>query len=434
MRRRRFGRRNAPDAAARTTVVDEGAAAPQAVEEEEYVPPRRPPPPVLWPWLLLLLLLVAGGLAAAYFLTRDHDHKKSTTTAAAVTVPAVVGLKQDAAVRRLNAQGLVPRITTKPSNSPAGVVFAQQPGGGTQVARRSPVTITVSGAQVTKVPKVVGVPTAVAVRRLKANGLNASTTSVASAKPSGTVLTQNPAAGASVSKGSTVALKISKGRTTVPDVVGQQLGTARAALRAAGLVAAPFDVPSTQPKGTVVAQHPSANTKVARGSKVRVNVSTGSQSQTPSTTTSTTTTTTTPASKTVRVPSVVGLQQSAAQRRLHSAGLTSRVVYVASPKPAGQVIDQGPSAGTQVKRGSRVRIDVSLGSNPGPTTTVPDVVGQDQQTATTTLQNAGFSVQTITVPVTDPSQAGTVVDEQPGGGSKAPQGSQVTIYVGQTTG
>ncbi len=410
--------------------MDEPVPPPQAVEEEEYIPPHRPRPPELWPWLLLLLLLVVGGLLAAYFLTRDNGHKKSSTTAAAVTIPNVVGLKQGAAVQRLDQRGLVPQITTKPSKSPAGVVFAQQPGPGTQVARRSPVAISVSGAQVTSVPNVVGVPATVAVKRLKAKGLASSTTSVASSKPSGAVLAQNPAAGASVSKGSTVALKISKGQTTVPDVTGQQLGTARSVLRGAGLVATVFHVPSAQPAGTVVAQHPSANTKVARGSKVRVNVSTGSQTTTPATTT--TTTTTTPASSTVRVPNLVGLQQTAAQRRLNSAGLRSRVVYVASSKPAGQVVDQQPSGGTQVRRGSRVRIDVSLGSNPAPTASVPDVVGQDQQTATTTLQNAGFSVETITVPVTDPSQAGNVVDEQPGGGTKAPQGSQVTIYVGQT--
>jgi serine/threonine-protein kinase len=84
-----------------------------------------------------------------------------------------------------------------------------------------------------------------------------------------------------------------------------------------------------------------------------------------------------------------------------------------------------------VKKGSRVQISVSLGPN-ATTTQVPDVVGQDQQTATTTLQDAGFEVQVINVPATDPSQNGNVVDEQPGGGSRAPQGSTVTIYVAST--
>lgn len=134
----------------------------------------------------------------------------------------------------------------------------------------------------------------------------------------------------------------------------------------------------------------------------------------------------------MRVPKVVGLQQGPAQRRLSRAGLRSRVVYVASQAPGGQVVSQTPTAGSSVKRGSRVRIRVSLGPNQPTTTVVPNVIGNDQQSATTKLQNAGFTVQVIQVPVTDPSQVGTVVDEEPGGGSRAPTGSQVTIYVGQS--
>src|SRR5437868_11766338 len=93
---------------ARRTRVDEELAGPPVVEEEQYIPPRRPPLPEIWPWLLLLLLLVIGGLLAAYFLTRDNDHKN----ASGVTVPAVVGLKQSNAVRRLDERGLVPQLAT----------------------------------------------------------------------------------------------------------------------------------------------------------------------------------------------------------------------------------------------------------------------------------------------------------------------------------
>ncbi len=38
----------------------------------------------------------------------------------------------------------------------------------------------------------------------------------------------------------------------------------------------------------------------------------------------------------------------------------------------------------------------------------------------------------IMVPPQDPSQSGIVVDEQPVGGTRAPQGSTVTIYVGSS--
>lgn len=423
MRPRRFGRKGGPDPAARGTVV----------EEEEVVPPRRPRPPLLWPWMLLLLLLVAGGLAAAYFLTRDDDHKKSSsTTSAAVRVPNVVGMKQSQAQDVLSNQGLQSQVLTRASKSPKGTVFAQAPVAGVTVAQGAPVQLSVSAVTLAKVPKVVGLKTAAAVKKLKAAGLKAQVVSVAGAKPAGTVLAQTPGAAKTVGKGSTVALKVSKGTAAVPDVVGQQASDAKAALGTAGFKTTIFEVPNAQKKGTVVAEHPSAGTQAPRGSKVRINVSNGSQTTPPGTTTSGTTTTRQSVPATVKVPKVVGLQQGPAQRRLNRAGLRSRVVYVTSQSPAGQVVSQTPSAGSSVKRGSRVRISVSLGPNSPATTVVPDVIGNDQQSATTKLQNAGFTVQVIQVPVTDPSQIGKVVDEQPGGGSRAPTGSQVTIYVGQS--
>src|SRR6059058_6064763 len=153
----------------RRTRVDEQAAGPPVVEEDRYVPPRRPLPEI-WPWLLLLLLLVIGGLAAAYFLSRDNDKKKS---ASAVSVPAVVGLKQDEAVRRLNERGLVPQLVSRPSKSPPRTVFAQDPAAGTQADRDSRVSLSVSAAEVTPVPNVVGAKTAAAVARLRTAGLRA---------------------------------------------------------------------------------------------------------------------------------------------------------------------------------------------------------------------------------------------------------------------
>jgi hypothetical protein len=57
-------------------------------------------------------------------------------------------------------------------------------------------------------------------------------------------------------------------------------------------------------------------------------------------------------------------------------------------------------------------------------------VGKDKQTATNTLQNAGFTVQVLEVPTSTSFQSGKVLDEQPAGGTDAPDGSSVTIYVG----
>jgi serine/threonine-protein kinase len=303
------------------------------------------------------------------------------------------------------------------------------------VAKSAPVQLSVSAVSLSKVPNVVGLRSAAAVKRLKTAGLGTQVISVPGTKPPGTVLSQTPTAGQSVGRGSTVALKVSRGTATVPDVVGQQASDAKAALGAAGLQTTVFKVPNAASKGTVVAQKPAAGAKAPRGSKVRINVSTGSQATPPPPPPpggGTTTTRTTTAPATVTVPKVVGLQQGPAQRKLNGAGLGARVLYVSSQSPSGQVVSQSPTAGTTVKRGSRVTIRVSLGPNQAQTATVPDVVGDDQQAATSQLRAAGFTVQVIQVPTDDPTQNGVVVDEQPAGGSRAPTGSQVTIYVGQS--
>jgi beta-lactam-binding protein with PASTA domain len=422
----RFWRRTRgapPDPADAPTVVDE-AEGPPVVEEEYAAPPPPPPPrPDIWPWLLLLLLLVIGGLVAAYFLTRDNDNGKKS---APVTVPRVVGLKQNAAVQRLNERGLTPVINARKSRFSVGTVFAQDPAAGAEVERHSRVTIAVSAVAVTRVPNVVGTRTAVAVQRLRTAGLGSQVTSVPAKAAAGVVVAQVPGAGTSVAKNSTVALRVSKGPTTVPDVQGQTLTDARAALRAAGLVANAFQVPSPEPKGTVIAQKPQAGKSVPRGSKVRINVSTGSTATTGAGTT------TSAATSKVTVPNVVGLQQGVAQRRLNSAGLRAQVKYVQSSRPMGVVVGQNPGSGTSVARGSRVRLAVSLGPSGTTTTVVPDVVGQTQQDATTALQDAGFKVQVLRVATADASQNGTVVDEQPAGGTQAPDGSLVTIYVARS--
>jgi serine/threonine-protein kinase len=200
-----------------------------------------------------------------------------------------------------------------------------------------------------------------------------------------------------------------------------------------GLGARTVRVPSSRQPDTVVAQRPAAGTKTKKGTVVRLNVARAG-APSPTTTTSTSSATSAASSSaTVGVPSVVGLQQTAAQRKLQRAGLRATIAYVASSRPAGTVVRQTPAPGTSVRRGSRVRLSVSVGSAPKPQTTVPDVTGEDESSATTRLQQAGFTVVTIDEPTSDPSQDGIVLDEEPAPGSQAPQGSQVTIYVGRAS-
>ena len=400
-----------------------------------------PPDRDLWPWLLLLLLLVAGIVIAAILLSGGGGKKKQarpatgttvTTKAGTILLPAVVGMKQAQATRKLEDLGLQVQAREQTSGgAAAGTVLAQTPKPGTRLARGRLVGLVVaSGPPTSGVPNVVGMTAADAAAKLQAAGLHATRSSAPSPKPAGTVTAQKPPAGAKLARGATVALTVSKGppKVAVPDVTGLPRAKAERKVRAAGLTPNAAAVPSTQAAGTVVSQSPGGGATAAKGSKVRLNVAKG-------------TTVpgggggkTTPKPARVTVPDVVGKQQAAAQQALARTGLRSRVTYVQSQKPDGTVIAQTPAEGAKAKRSSRVALKVSTGPNAPQQAAVPDVVGESQAAATSDLENAGFQVQVVEQPTTDPSQDGIVIDQDPAGGSQAPNGATVTIVVGRSSG
>jgi serine/threonine-protein kinase len=301
------------------------------------------------------------------------------------------------------------------------------------VARGSNVTLSVSAAETVVVPDVVGKRAQKAVSTLRSKGLVVQTASVSSEKPSSTVLAQSPAAGESVGMGSTVQIRISRGLVLVPDVTGQSRSTAVSTLRSAGLLPSVVNVPSPQASGIVVAQRPLGGKRVPRGSKVQLNVSRG-QAAPPTTTTGTSPPPPPPpAGATTRsVPDVTGQRQEAAQRTLNGAGYKAGVVYVPSADAQGTVVSQSPAGGLTRRTGTRIQLNVSLGPNPEAQKVVPDVLGLDPQAARAKLSGAGFNVQTLSQKVSNRSQNGKVVDEQPAGGRRAPARSTVTIYIGRS--
>jgi beta-lactam-binding protein with PASTA domain len=393
-----------------------------AVAEEEVAEPVGPPPErYWWLWLLLLLLLVVGGLLAWYFLSRGDDK---------AVVPNVIGLPEQQAQVRIQDRGLEALSRSGQSDRPQGVVFAEEPGAGTQLGKGQTVTISVSSGRLA-VPDVTALPLADAQQKLQARGFKAEVKRVASTRPKGIVLEQDPAAGVTAVRGTTVTLSVSSGAkpVVVPRVVGQTQGAAVQALTALGLKPVLQNVPSDQPAGTVVGQKPPAGKEIDKGAEVTVNVSTGT-GQSTTTTTAATTTNAAP----VRVPRVVGLAQTPALRSLNVLGLLPTVFYVSSSQPASRVVSQSPKSGTSLRPGARVRVNVSTGPNPQPNTVVPDVVGQDQATAAQTLRDAGFKVAVLNRPTADESKDGLVVEQQPRATSSIPAGSQLTIFIGRFSG
>jgi beta-lactam-binding protein with PASTA domain len=219
-----------------------------------------------------------------------------------------------------------------------------------------------------------------------------------------------------------VTLKVSKGPNTkpVPDVIGLQEDEAVAKLRAAGFEARIFDVPASNPAGTVIAQEPPPGERAPPDSRVRINVSTGEQTgettERPGTATGSTR---------VAVPNVVGLAQTPALRRLRSAGLKGVVAYRTSDQPRGRVVEQRPAAAARVNRNAQVRLVVSIGQAPVEEVEVPDVRDQDLDSARQALLDEGFRVEIIRT-----GEGDTVEDQQPAPGVNSARGMVVTLFVG----
>jgi beta-lactam-binding protein with PASTA domain len=116
-------------------------------------------------------------------------------------VPNVVGMRDSEAFSRLQRAGFRVSTTSISSNRPERTVISQNPSAGTVAARGSRVLITVSaGPRVRTVPDVVGETEAAARRILREAGftVRAVDRPVTDPAQDGTVVEQNPRAGARV--------------------------------------------------------------------------------------------------------------------------------------------------------------------------------------------------------------------------------------------
>jgi len=224
----------------------------------------------------------------------------------------------------------------------------------------------------------------------------------------GTVIDQSPAAGEKVAPHSNVDITVSKGKetVTVPSVIGKNRDDAISTLVNAGLDPTAFPVASSRAVDTVTGQDPPPGKVVEKGSRVRINYSSG------------------PAQ--VDVPSVIGLQFAQASAALQAQGFAVARSDVDSERPKGEVVDQSPSG--QAQKGSTITLSVSKGPK---LSTVPDVTAQDEDSARSALEQSGFVVQVQQQDVNDPGLEGIVLNQSPTGGSRAKQGSTVTITVGR---
>lgn len=162
----------------------------------------------------------------------------------------------------------------------------------------------------------------------------------------GKAIGTDPAANASVARGTEIKLLVSSGReiTDVPDLTGKTTEEAVKLLKDAKLVLnneVKEEASDDVPKGKIITQTPPQGSQVSAGTKVTITVSTGPED--------------------VRVPVVTGQQVEDARENLESAGFKVVVNQVDSVEPKGQVLSAS-SEGEKLPKGSEVTLEVSLGN------------------------------------------------------------------------
>jgi beta-lactam-binding protein with PASTA domain len=264
------------------------------------------------------------------------------------------------------------------------------------------------------VPYAVGYSQIVASAKVNDAGLTPNAITAPNNAPVGTVVQQNPLAGAKVDQGSTVRLVVSggPGNAPVPTVVGKTKAAAKRAITAAGLKVAGThsQYSATIPVGDATGTDPPSGASEPVGYPVTLLLSLG------------------PAP--VNVPDVTGQTEASARSTLTGDGFKVGTVTTqsSSTQQPGTVISQsrtGPSP-----PGSTVNLVIAQAP---PMVKVPTVTGETPAVATKQLKAAGFVVTQTTTDVTNQAQDKTVVSQDPKAGAQAKKGATVTIVVGKYT-
>ena len=349
--------------------VDGAAAAGTSPEDEAR---KRRTRNLIW---LLILLLVALGVIA-YFLFSSLEGNK-------VTIPNVVGQPTAVATQTLRNDGLTvgqPARTEANANVPAGHVINTDPKVGTSVAKNSTVHLIVStgpNIPTVQVPALTNQQLSAAVQKLNAANLTYKVMYTSSNQPNGWVLSQDPAAGATIKANVPVTLTVSnQTAVSVPSVLGQSPTAAGASLARSGLSVGSTSqgCPAAYQSGTVAAQDPAGGQNALPNSSVNLVIS-----------------------NCVSVPGVVGQTANSAQNQITNAGLTANTTYdMNCPNNAqpGNVDNQSPAGGSQVASGGTVNISVCQANTTTTSSTTTSTTAQGLRgTTTTTSTTAGGNLR-----------------------------------------
>ncbi|WP_306326934.1 Stk1 family PASTA domain-containing Ser/Thr kinase [Streptomyces venezuelae] len=305
------------------------------VPEPTTVPSRRRRPP-RGPLLIVLGVLLALGIGSGVWYINSGQFTR---------VPAVLGQTEAAATRRITDAGLEVGSTRRAFSDvyERGTVMAVDPAPGERLRGNGTVTLTLSrGPEIVKVPNLKNKPLAEAKRILEREGLATGvvTRAFSEGVPQGAVISSDPEPGTGRAPDSAVALVVSKGAPIdVPDVTGETVDAATAALQDAGLkvLLAPERIHSPEAAGSVAAQSLAEGSRAAKGDTVTLTVSKGP--------------------KLVEVPDVTGEKLDDARTALEDEGFEVEVKK-SFPYLGDTVASQSVEGGSTAPEGSTVTITI----------------------------------------------------------------------------
>ena len=235
---------------------------------------------------VIVFALVAGGIFGWRYL--QNLTTSTNKTSDEIILPNFVGMIYDTDIKdNPDYADFTFEITygNVPSKQP-GEVLNQNPVASMPVKKGKTVLLTVNGeAEQVVVEDVKGYEKQDAYDALKALNLSPKMQAVADDDTAvGYVVKTDPAAGSTVSTGTTVTIYVSSGPSTesavIPNIVGYQYSTAKEELEAAGfVVTAEYDDESDKDENTVLSVSPNEGEKAKKGSVVTVTVSSGKGAQ-----------------------------------------------------------------------------------------------------------------------------------------------------------
>lgn len=344
-------------------------------------------------WIVLLIALVIGMALGGWWFTTGRYGE----------IPTVIGMDKATAQATVEEAGFSSTLDERYDNkAEKNTVMGTDPAKGQKAVRGSEVAVLLSLGKPT-VPD----PGTNSSLQYYTNKLTDRTLKVKKGDDvysdeiaKGHIAEVQPATGTEVNTGSTVEVRMSKGKrpVTVPGVKGQERDRAKKTLEKAGLQVAEEteefnkDIPS----GQAIRTDPKEGAEVESGSEVTLVLSNA-----------------------IEVPDVQGLSIDDARKALREAGLNpvDGAPVEDSSEDSGDVAEQSPGAGELLDPSKNTDVEIRESTSQR----VPWVLGLTAERARKKLEDAGFEVEIKG----DPN--GLVLGQFPGPSSRSHRGAVVTL-------